>query len=101
MRSVVLAWTTRANVNEEAGGRERVRPEPRRHVGVEEQHADTVIQRAKDALDATILLRRAGASETKDNAMGRKEIADGDVVKLYSVVSLQDKNRTIELCGDI
>ena len=55
-RSVVPARTTRANVNKEAGGRERVRPEPRRHVGVEEQRANTVIKSANDALGATILL---------------------------------------------
>ena len=36
VRSVVPAWMTRANVNEEAGGREHIRPEPRRHVGVKE-----------------------------------------------------------------
>ena len=72
VRGVVPAGTTGANVNEEAGGRERVRPEPRRHIGVEEQRADTVIKRAKDALGATILLRRVGAGEAKDGAVGRK-----------------------------
>ena len=56
VRTVVPARTKRANVNEKAGGRERVRPEPRRHVGVEEQRADTVIKRANDALGATIQL---------------------------------------------
>ena len=56
VRSVVPVWTTRANVYEEAGGRERVRPEPGRHVGVEEQRADTVIKSANDTLGATILL---------------------------------------------
>ena len=30
-----------------------------------------------------------------------KEIADGDIVKLFSIVSLQGKNRTTKLCGDI
>ena len=72
VRSIVPARTTRANFNKEAGGRERVRPEPSRHVGVEEQRADTVVKRAKDALGATILLRRVGAGEAKDGAMGRK-----------------------------
>ena len=56
VRSVVPARTTRANVNEKAGGRERVRPELRRYVGVEEQRADTVIEGANDTLDANILL---------------------------------------------
>ena len=72
VRGVVPAGTTRANVNEEVGGRERVRPEPSRHVGVKEQRADTVVKRAKDALGATILLRRVGAGEAKDGAEGRK-----------------------------
>ena len=69
VRSVVPAGTIGVNVNKEAGGRERVRPEPRRHVGVEEQRADTVIKSVKDALGATILLRRVGAGETKDGAV--------------------------------
>ena len=56
VRRVVPAWTTRTNVNEKAGGRKRVRPEPRRHVGVEEQHADTIIKGADDALGTAILL---------------------------------------------
>ena len=72
VRGVVPAGTTGANVDEEVGGRERVRPEQSRHVGVEEQRADTVIKRAKDALGATILLRRVGAGEAKDGAVGRK-----------------------------
>ena len=72
VRGVVPAGMTGANVNEAAGGGERIRPELRRHVGVEEQRADTVIKSAKDALDATILLRRVGACEAKDGAVGRK-----------------------------
>ena len=72
VRGVVPAGTTGVNVTDEAVSRERVRPEPRRHVGVEEQCADTVIQRAKDALGATILLRRVGTGEVKDGAVGRK-----------------------------
>ena len=56
VRSVVPARTTWANVNEKAGGCERVRPEPRRHIGVEEQRADIVIKSADDALNAAILL---------------------------------------------
>ena len=56
VRSVVPAWMTRPNVYEEASGRERVWPEPRRHIGAEEQRADTVIKSADDALGATILL---------------------------------------------
>ena len=55
VRGVVPAWTTWVNVNEKAGGREGVRPEPRRHVGVEEQHADTVIKSADDALSEGVL----------------------------------------------
>ena len=72
VRSVVPVRTTRANVNKEAGGRERVRPEPRGHVGVEEQRADTFIKSAKDAIHATILLRRVGAGEAKHGAVGCK-----------------------------
>ena len=72
VRGVVPAGTTGANVNEEASSRERVWPEPRRHVRVEEQRADTVIKRAKDELGATILLRRVGAGEAKDGAVGCK-----------------------------
>ena len=56
VRSVVPAGMTGADVNKEVGGRERIRPEPRRHVGVEEQSADTVIKSVNDALGVTILL---------------------------------------------
>ena len=56
VRGVVPAGTTGANVNEEAGGRGRVRPEPSMHVGVEEQRANTVIKSAEDALGAAVLL---------------------------------------------
>ena len=58
VRGVVPVGTTWANVTKKADGREGIRPEPRRHIGVEEQHADTVIKSAKDALGTTVLLGR-------------------------------------------
>ena len=69
VRRVVPAWTTRTNVNEKAGGRKRVRPEPRRHVGVEEQHADTIIKGANDALGVTIMLWHVGTSEANNGVV--------------------------------
>ena len=50
VRGVVPAGTIGVNVNKEAGGRERVWPEPRRHVRVEEQRADTIrVRRTRSA----------------------------------------------------
>ena len=68
---------------------------------MKEQRADTVIKSANGALGATILLWRVGTGEAKDGAVGRKKIADGDVVKLLTVVSLQGENRTTELLGNV
>ena len=101
VRSVVPARTTRADVKEKAGGRKGVRPETRRHVGVEEQRADTVIKGADDAFGATILLGRVGTSEAEDGVVRRKKVAYGDIVKLFAVVSLQGKDGTTKLGGDI
>ena len=56
VRSIVPARTTRADVCEKVGGCKTVWPEMRRHVGVEKQRADMVINSADDILDATILL---------------------------------------------
>ena len=87
VRSVVPARTSRADVNEEAGGGKSIRPEPRRHVGVEEQRAGAVIKSANYALDAPILLGRVRTSEAKNDVVRSEEVTDGNVVKLVSVVN--------------
>ena len=101
MRGIVPAWTTWTDVKKEGGGGKSIRPKPRRHVGVKEQRADTVINSANNALSAAILLRRVRASEAKDGAVRRKEVADSSVVKLFAIVSLKSKDGTTELSGDI
>ena len=101
MRSVVPARTTRANVKEKAGGRKGVRPETGRHVGVEEQLADTVIKTANDALGVTIRLRRVGEGKAEGGTVRRKKVVNSNIVKLFAVVSLQGKDGTTKLGGDI
>lgn len=68
---------------------------------MEEQRADIVIESANDALSLTVLLRGVGTSETKDSAVRCKEVSNGGIVKLFSVISLQSESRTTKLCGDI
>ena len=70
VRGIVPAWATRADVDEEGGGGESVRPKPGRHVRVKEQRADAVIKSAKDTLGTAILLGRVGTSEAEDSAVG-------------------------------
>ena len=101
MRGIVPAWTTWSDVKKEGGGGKSIRPKPRGHVGVKEQHADTVVKSANDTLSAAILLGRVRAREAEDGAVRRKEVADGSVVELFTVVSLKRKDRTTELSGDI
>ena len=101
MRGIVPAWTTWADVKKEGDGGKSIRPEPRGHVGVKEQRADTIVKSADDALSAAILLGRVRASEVEDGVVRRKEVADGGVVKFFAVVSLKRKDRTTELSGDV
>ena len=86
--SIVPARAAWADVNEEDGDGESIRPEPRGHVGVEEQRADVVIKSANDTLGSAILLGCVRTSEAKDGAVRSEEVTDGDVVKLFPIVSL-------------
>ena len=88
VRGIVPAWFARPDVEKESGGGESIGPKPRGHVGVEQQHADTVVKSAEDPLDATVLLGCVGAREMKGGAVRREKVASGSVVKLFSVVSL-------------
>ena len=56
MRGIVPAWATRADVNEEGGGGESVRPKATRHVCMEEEGADAIVEGAKDAFSLAVLL---------------------------------------------
>ena len=63
--------------------------------------ADAVIQSAKHALSAAILLRSVRASETKNHVVCGEKVADRKIIKLLPVVCLQRMNGTSKLRGDI
>ena len=64
---------------------------------MKEKSPNAVIESAKDALSATVLLRGVRTSEMKNRAMFGEKITNSDVVKLLPVVCLQRKNRSTKL----
>ena len=61
---VVPAGAARTNVNEKSGGGKSIRPKPRRHMGMEQKGANTIIEGAEDAFGTTVLLRGVRTCET-------------------------------------
>ena len=68
---------------------------------MEQQRADAVVKSAEDPLGAAVLLGCVRACETKGSAVRREKVTGGSIVKLFSVVSLEGKNRAPELVGDV
>ena len=93
----MAARGARASVEEMCCSVQRIRPERRRHGGVYEHRANTVIESAQDALGAAILLRGVWAGETKDDAMSSEKGAKRLVVELLAIVLLERKNGATEL----
>ena len=56
VRCIVPPWTARAKVKEKRSSGECVRPETWRHISMEQERANAVIQSAKDAFGSTVLL---------------------------------------------
>ena len=82
---ILPTGATRSNVNEKSGGGEGIGPETWWHVGMEQEGADTIIEGAKNAFSAAVLLRSVGTREAEDSAISSEEGANGEVVKLFSV----------------
>ena len=64
---------------------------------MKQKGANTVVEGAENAFGTAVLLRRVRARETKDDAMCSKEIANGEVVKLFAVVRLETHDRALKL----
>ena len=56
VRCIVPPWAARAKVKEKRSSSECVRPETRRHVSMEQERANAVVQSGKDAFGWTVLL---------------------------------------------
>ena len=56
VRCIVPPWAARAKVKEKRSSGECVRPETRRHISMEQERANAVVQSAKDAFGSTVLL---------------------------------------------
>ena len=67
---------------------------------MKEKSPNAVIESAKAALSATVLLRGVRTSETKNRAMCGNKITNSEVVKLLPVVCLQRKNGMTKLRED-
>ena len=101
VRCIVPPWAARAKVNEKRSSSECVRPETRRHVSMDQECANEVVQGAKDAFGSTVLLGSIRACETKNCAVMRQKGAESEVVKLFSIVCLKRKDGTPKLRADI
>ena len=55
-RCIVPSWAARAKVKEKRSSSECIRPETRRHMGMEQERPNAVVQSAKDAFGSTVLL---------------------------------------------
>ena len=71
MRCKIPPWSAGSNVKENGCSSKRVRPEARRHVSMKQEHANAIVQSAKDAFGSTVLLGSIRACETKNCAVMR------------------------------
>ena len=97
MWCILPAGAARADVNKKCGGGEGIWTETRGHIRMEQECTNTIVESAKYAFSATILLRGVWTGETEDGAVGGKEGADGDVVELLAVISLEGVYGATEL----
>jgi hypothetical protein len=88
VRRVVPTHAAGADVDEEGRHGKGIRPEPWGHVGVKQNGAHAVIESAKNAFGATVLLRCVWTREAKDGTVRGEKCANGDVVELFAVVGL-------------
>ena len=64
---------------------------------MEQEGADTLVERAKGALSFAVLLASVWAGKPEDRAAIDKEGAHSSVVELASVIGLQGQNGALEL----
>jgi hypothetical protein len=70
VRRIVPTHAAGADVDEEGRHGESIWPEPWGHVGMKQKGAHAVIESAKNAFGATVLLRGVWTRETKDGTVG-------------------------------
>lgn len=92
MWCIVPSNTAMSNINEKSCRGECIGPKARWSVSTKQESADTVINGAEHTFDTAVLRRGVRTREPDDCAMGCKKSADGKVVELLSVVSLQSMN---------
>lgn len=79
-------WAARmtwADVEKKGCRGKRVRPKPRRHIGVKKKSANTVVESAEYTFSAAILPRCVRTCEAKDGAMRSEEIANNKVIEFF------------------
>ena len=84
-------------IKEVCGGVKGVSPINQRETGLKQKRAHDVIDGAKGALDASILLGSVWARHSEDYTMGEEEHAGREVVKLAAVVARNYLDRGVEL----
>jgi hypothetical protein len=87
---------------EEIGGRAESRgPKGMGDNGVKQEGANNIISSANDAFSFTILRRGVGVGHAKVNAMGQEERANGEVIKLAAIITLNSLDGDTKLCAHI
>ena len=68
---------------------------------MEEKSVHALVESAERALGLAVLLARVRAGQAEHRAVASEQGADGEVVKLASVVSIERENWTLKLGMDI
>jgi hypothetical protein len=71
-----------------------------RHRGLKQQGADHIIDGAKSALDFTVIRKGVWGGHPQDDPTGGKECTGAGIVKLSTVVTLDDFDGEAKLFGD-
>ena len=67
---------------------------------MKKEGADAIVEGAENAFSSTVLLRSVGTCETEYSAVSSEEGANGEVVKLFSIIGLKGMDGSTELGGD-
>jgi hypothetical protein len=99
VRSGGQARSRRETVEEVGRGVEGLGPETCQEVCLEKKSADGVVGRADHALHLAVLGGGIQARHPQLHPVGEKEVTGGGVIKLPTVVTLNDLNGEAELSG--
>jgi hypothetical protein len=93
-----LASTARASIQKESCRGERLCPECVRHGRMNKQGTGRFIERAEHALSTAVLRRCVRARHAESGAATVEECTRGVTVEFAAIVSLQRKDRQVEMC---